>query len=195
MNSLLGAVKEKFPDVQRRDARMVDEPALIATPSVVKDLAGFLKENDIYPFDYCRSVTGLDKVDRFEVVYNLTRMPDPGNSHGFSFERLALVVEIGDRENPETPTLLELWPSVDLQEREVYDLVGVSFAGHPDLRRVLLDEEFVGFPLRKDYPIIGKLEDMESIGAYLDEHQVKTMKEAEGLDFDPVKDVPPNYKR
>ncbi len=195
MNSILDAVGRKFPDVQRRDVRMVNEPALLVDPSNVVDLAGFLKDNDIYSFNYCRSVTGLDKVDRFEVVYNLTRMPLPEEERGFTAETIAVVVVIGNREKPETQTLLDLWPSVDLQEREVYDLVGIVFSGHPDLRRVLLDEDFEGFPLRKDYPLIGKLADMEAIGAYLDEHQIKTMKEAEGLEFDPVKDVPPNYKR
>ena len=195
VEKLLAEVARRFGDVERRDGRMADEPALIVNPSRVVELASFLKNNDILPLNYCRAVTGIDKVDRFEVVYNLAHLPMPGDASGGGFERIAMVVQVNDRTNPLTPSLIGLWPGVDFQEREVFDLLGVRFDGHPDLRRILLSEEFVGHPLRKDYPLMGRWEDMKAIDAYLDENQVRTMKEEAGLVFDPKEDTPPTYKR
>ena len=195
LTSLLDAVRERFPDVERRDARMVDEPALLVTPDRVLELAKFLYGYEKLPMNYCRCVTGTDKVDKYEVVYNLASMHlgDVATSEGF--ERLALVVVIKDRENPVTPSLIDVWRTADFQEREAYDLVGIKFDGHPDLRRILLDEKFIGHPLRKDYPLEGRLEDMRAMCAYLDEDQVRLMKEEAGEEFDPVRDVPPNFRR
>jgi len=195
LNELLKTVGEKFPNVTRLDGRMADEPALLVEPDGVIELASFLRKNDIIEMNYCRCVTGIDKVDRFEVVYNLASLfPDP-EALSEGFDRIALVVVINDRENPVTKSLIELWSTVDFQEREAYDLVGINFDGHPDLRRVLLDEKFIGHPLRKDYPLEGKLEDMQAMDAYLDEDQIRMMKEAAGEEFDPIKDVPPSFKR
>lgn len=193
IESLLAEVKNRFAQVERRDGRLADEPALIVDPSIVHEVASFLKTNEILPLNYCRAVTGIDKVDHFEVVYNLAHLPMP-DADG-KFERVALVVAISDREEPSTPTLIDLWPGVDFQEREVFDLIGIRFDNHPDLRRILLDEAFIGHPLRKDYPLMGRWEDMQAIDAYLDENQVRTMKEKAGLEFDPEKDLPPSYKR
>ena len=100
---LLDAVHEKFPDVERRDARMVDEPALLVTPGRVLELAKFLYGFEKLPMNYCRCVTGTDKVDKFEVVYNLASMHLGKDATSEGFERLALVVVVNDRENPVTP--------------------------------------------------------------------------------------------
>lgn len=89
------------------------------------------------------SVTGVDRLDHFEVVYHLQsiRLNQLG----------VLKVRTYDRDNPEVPSLVPLWPGARLQEREVYDLMGIRFAGHPDLRRIFLWEGFPGYPLRKDW--------------------------------------------
>lgn len=194
ITALLGEIASRFPGVERRDGRLVGEPALLVSPSDALKVASFLKDNTICPFDYCRSVTGTDKVDRFEVTYNLARLPGPGEAPDAGFETLGLIVVISDRENPRVPTLRPVWLGADFQEREVFDLLGIEFDGHPDLRRILLDEAFIGHPLRKDYPLIGRWEDMEAMDAHLDEHQIRTMKEEAGLDFNPD-DVPPSFKR
>jgi NADH-quinone oxidoreductase subunit C len=92
-------------------------------------------------------VTAVDhwkRKPRFEVVY-----------HFFSLEkklRLRVKVPVGEPD-PEVDSLCSLWPSANWYEREVYDMFGIQFAGHPDLRRILMYPEFEGFPLRKDYPI------------------------------------------
>ncbi|HEX9746037.1 MAG TPA: NADH-quinone oxidoreductase subunit C, partial [bacterium] len=134
------------------------------------------------------------KIDRFDVVYSLASLPKPGDSPEHGYRKISLVVQVADRENPVMPSLCKIWPGVEFQEREVYDMIGVVFENHPDLRRILLDEEFIGFPLRKEYPLYGKWEDMQAIRAYLDEQQIKMMKEDAELEFN-SDDVPPNFRR
>ena len=111
VNDLLKAVADKFPDVERRDGLMVDEPALLAKPENVKEVATWLRDNNILPFNLCRTVTGNDKVDRFEVVYNLAHIPAVTGVQHDDIDRLALIVVITDRENPKTPSLIDLWKS------------------------------------------------------------------------------------
>lgn len=93
--------------------------------------------------DYLNNLTAVDYLDYIEVVYHLS-----------SLERnhlLTLKVRCYDREHPEVPSLTALWQGADLQEREVYDLFGVVFTGHPNLKRLLTWEGFQGHPLRKDF--------------------------------------------
>lgn len=98
---------------------------------------------DLTAVDY-RTYPGREDGPRFEVVYHLYSL---GHNH-----RLRLKVPL-DEDDAVVPTAVELWPIADWWEREVWDMFGIRFAGHPDLRRLLLYEEFVGHPLRKDYPI------------------------------------------
>ncbi len=106
-----------------------------------------LAEAKPLPLNYLSCVSGVDWPDRgrIEVVYSLYSMPDPA-------AKVSLRVET-DRElgKASVPSLTSVWPTAEFHEREVYDLFGVRFEGHPDLRRILLDESFVGHPLRKDF--------------------------------------------
>ncbi|MBV8074817.1 MAG: NADH-quinone oxidoreductase subunit C, partial [Planctomycetaceae bacterium] len=84
---------------------------------------------------------------RFEVHYVLVNLD--------TAERL--VVKAGvDEPDPTLPTVVHLWPGANWMEREVFDMFGITFTGHPDLRRILMPEEFTAFPLRKDYPLRGR---------------------------------------
>lgn len=94
-------------------------------------------------FDYMFSLTCVDYPEHMIMVYHLRSM-----KHG---HEMVLKVKIDDRENPEVETLCHIWRTAEYHEREVYDLFGVKFTNHPDLRRILLDEEWEGYPLRKDY--------------------------------------------
>ena len=85
----------------------------------------------------------MDYYDYFEVVYQLTSM-----KHNHS---LVLKTRCYDRINPVVPSVVRLWRGADFQEREVYDLMGISFEGHPNLKRIALWQGFEGHPLRKDY--------------------------------------------
>ncbi len=101
-------------------------------------------------FDFLVDVTAVDYFGRelrFEVVYHLRSMK--------TGSRLRITLQVGEIEDgpaPSVPSVCDLWPSANWAEREVYDMYGIKFTGHPDLRRILMYEEFIGHPLRKDYP-------------------------------------------
>jgi NADH-quinone oxidoreductase subunit C len=93
-------------------------------------------------FERLEMVTAVDRGEHFDVIYWL-------ESRTLS---MAATVRVDvSREEPKVPSAFDLWPGADWQEREVYDLFGIRFTGHPDLRRILLPEDWMGFPLRKDY--------------------------------------------
>jgi len=95
---------------------------------------------------FLKTTPGLDAVDYydyFEVVYHLTSI-----KHNHS---LVVKTRCYDRDNPSVPSVVSLWRGADFQEREIYDLMGISFDGHPNLKRIFLWEGFQGHPLRKDY--------------------------------------------
>jgi NADH-quinone oxidoreductase subunit C len=125
------------------------DETVVVQPSVWKAVHTFLRDD---PATKCEMLTDLTAVDfperdpRFEIV-----------SHVYSLtlgHRLRLKTSVGDQEgeNVRVDSLTSLWGSANWLEREVYDMFGVQFSGHPDLRRILLYPEFVGYPLRKDYP-------------------------------------------
>ena len=103
-------------------------------------------------FDFLCDIAGIDylnypnAMDRFAVVYALTNTR--------TGERLFVKTFVNDPD-PELKSVVELWTGADWMEREVYDMFGIHFPGHPDLRRILLPEEFTSYPLRKDYPLRG----------------------------------------
>ena len=112
-------------------------------PDSLLEVARFLKETPDLDFAFLTSVTGVDYVEHFEIVYHLLSM-----RHNHS---VVLKARRYGRERPEVPSVVEVWKGADLQEREVWDLLGVHFRGHPNMKRILLWEGFEGHPLRRDY--------------------------------------------
>jgi NADH-quinone oxidoreductase subunit C len=99
-------------------------------------------------FDFCSDVTASDwpqRPQRFDVLYMLYSIR----------ERQRIRVKVRAAENEPVPSVTGVWPAANWLEREVYDLFGVAFTGHPDLRRILMPEDWQGFPQRKDYPLEG----------------------------------------
>ena len=115
---------------------------LVVAAETLPELARYLRDQEGY--DYLSMVTSVDWPQYFEVVYYLFGVAQPK-------EALVLKVRLPDKANPVVPSLISVWPGADLQEREVYDMMGVRFDGHPNLRRILLWDGFEGWPLRKDY--------------------------------------------
>jgi NADH-quinone oxidoreductase subunit C len=107
-------------------------------------VAAYLKNTSGLEFDFLALVTAVDYPDYFEVVYQLTSLP-----HNHS---LVVKVRLYDRANPAIASVTGLWRGADLQEREIYDLMGIRFEGHPNLERIVLWEGFAGYPLRKEFP-------------------------------------------
>lgn len=142
----LARLLEALPDaVQETHARFGDATALVAADRIVPVME-LLRDTRGLDFDMLMDETAVDylgETPRFEMVYHLYSL-----KHGHRVRIKARVPE----EPAEIDTLVELWPAANWMEREVWDLYGIRFVGHPDLRRILLYEEFEGHPLRKDYP-------------------------------------------
>ena len=116
---------------------------LSVNPSKLHELAKQLKEDSDTSFDYMFCQTGIDWLENMEVVYHLR-----STSHG---HEVVVRAQIIDRENPTVDSVYDLWKTADFHEREIFDLLGIRFNNHPDLRRIFLDDDWEGYPLRKDY--------------------------------------------
>ncbi|PIQ47334.1 MAG: NADH-quinone oxidoreductase subunit C [Cytophagales bacterium CG12_big_fil_rev_8_21_14_0_65_40_12] len=119
--------------------------AIIMDRQNLIEVMSFLQSDDQLYFDSLSCITGLDngpEENSMEVIYNLYSIPF--NHH------LMVKVEL-ERENPAIDSLTGLWKTADWHEREAYDLFGIHFNNHPDLRRILLPADWEGFPLKKDY--------------------------------------------
>ncbi len=125
------------------------DPWINVDASRITDIAGFLKADPGLDFDILVLVTGVDfpEEQRMEVVYHFLSTT---KAH-----RLTLKASLS-RENPECPSLSGIYPASLWHEREVYDMLGIKFSGHPDMRRILCPEDWEGHPLRKDYEFPGE---------------------------------------
>jgi len=142
LRRLLGAQPEA---VVSTHAYLGDATAVIRASHLVEAMR-FLRDDTAVAFDMLSDVCAVDylpRVPRFEVVYHLYSLK---HNH-----RLRVKVLV-DGTAPSVPSLVALWASANWMEREVFDLYGIRFDGHPDLRRILLYDVFEGYPLRKDYP-------------------------------------------
>ena len=116
---------------------------LSVNPDHLYQLSKQLKEDTDTSFDYMFCQTGIDWLENMEIVYHLR-----STSHG---HEVVVRTQITDRENPIVDSVYDLWKTADFHEREIFDLLGIRFNNHPDLRRIFLDDNWDGFPLRKDY--------------------------------------------
>ena len=139
-------LKGRFGDDVGAPSQLKGDVWLPVKAARLVELCRFLKEEPGLDFDFCEDLTAVDwpKRNVIEVVVHLLSY-----RHKHS---LKLKVE-ADRANPVVPSLQPVWKTADWFEREVYDLFGVTFTGHPDLRRVMLPEDWEGHPLRRDYAI------------------------------------------
>ena len=126
-----------------------DELTVDVAPSNIKDFVEFLKSDQSCKFSTLVDITGVDypeRAKRFDVVYHFLSM--------YQNHRIRLRVSI--REEDMLPSIVNVHPSANWFEREVFDMFGILFTNHPDLRRLLTDYGFRGYPLRKDFPLEGK---------------------------------------
>jgi NADH-quinone oxidoreductase subunit C len=125
------------------------EMTVVCSKKELVSVCRFLRDDPEFRFDTLRDVCGADNAgsgDRFEVIYNLYSIPNKF--------RLRLKVTIGE-DNLHVPTVSGVWPAANWAERETYDMFGIIFDEHPDLRRIYMPEEFEHHPLRKDFPLMG----------------------------------------
>jgi NADH-quinone oxidoreductase subunit C len=138
---LTAFVTEKFPEVKSGANKQF--PEFIAAPNQIHSLCKAFKESPETKMDYLFCETAADRKDGFHMVYHLTSS-ELGHC-------VMLHTVLADKINPEVATVSHVWSAAEFYEREIFDLFGIKFTNHPDLRRIFLDDDWVGYPLRKDY--------------------------------------------
>jgi NADH-quinone oxidoreductase subunit C len=112
-------------------------------PELLLNVLSFLKTTSGLNFDYLNFLTAVDYQTHFEVVYNMVSLD---HNHSINIK-----TRLTDREKPVLPSAVSLWRGADFQERELFDLFGINFTGHPNMKRIFLWDGFQGYPLRKDF--------------------------------------------
>jgi NADH-quinone oxidoreductase subunit C len=147
LQPVIDALSEKYSDeVIHVYQSSGDTYVRVGTDSIV-EICTFLKEE--HHFIYLTDVFGIDRYtseERFEVVYNIVSLRDG--------TRLFVKIRC-EEENPEVDSVAGIWKAADWAEREAYDMFGIRFRNHPDLRRMYMPEDFRYFPLRKEFPLLG----------------------------------------
>ncbi len=155
---IVASLARVLPGVAVESADAVDQPVIIVPREALHAAALALRDTPELNFHFLAEMTAVDfwpKDPRFEVVYHLACVgaadfPRPGMSA--TPRRLRLKVRVGGSD-PLLATVSDVWPNANWYEREVYDLFGIVFEDHPDLRRLLMPEDWEGHPARKDYPV------------------------------------------
>jgi len=148
-DKLLSKLNTHFKDSIESVSEFRNELTLFVKKDDIVKVCQFLRDDEELRFDSLRDVCGADQLtseNRFEVIYNLYSLKNKF--------RLRLKVRI-DENDLHVPTVTGVWQTANFEEREVYDMFGIVFDDHPDLRRIYMPEEFEYHPLRKDFPVMG----------------------------------------
>lgn len=177
LSELAAHIESRMPDAVRSSQIRVGELTLLAERDHIVPLLRFLRDDQQCNFETFIDICGVDypeRSERFEVVYHLLSM------------RMNQRIRVRIRTDEETavPSVVSLWPVANWFEREAFDMYGIQFADHPDLRRILTDYGFEGWPLRKDFPLTGhyevRFDDLEKRVIY---EPVKLAQEYRNFDF------------
>jgi len=149
-NDIAEKIKEKFADQVVEVVEFRDQVSVIVKRDQILSILKFLHDDPLLSLDHLQDLTAVDyskkKEIRFEVVYNLYSI-----RHRHKIRIRAQVPE----NDTKIDSVVPIWSGANWHERECYDMFGITFTGHPDLRRILMPEDWEGFPLRKDYPLKG----------------------------------------
>lgn len=149
------ALKETFGESVLEEVEFRGEQTVVVESGKLLETLKYCKED--LGYDFLIDISSLDheseREKRFEMVYELTTVNDSKHL------RIRSAVD----EDEEVPSAIDLWLSADWHEREAYDMMGIKFSGHPDMRRILMWEGFPYFPLRKDFPLAGKESEMPDV--------------------------------
>jgi NADH-quinone oxidoreductase subunit C len=148
-------IRERYPEAIEEIYEFRGDTWIYVRPEYLLDVCRLLRDDPDLSYLYISDVMGIDwlpkwqageKSKRFEVVYNLYSP--------VTFQRISLKVRVNEGER--VPSVTPIWEGANYPEREVYDLFGIPFEGHPNLKRILMPDDWVGHPLRKDYPLGGE---------------------------------------
>ena len=148
--TVIERLRAALPDAIQKTSEFRSMLSIYVEPGAIVDVAAFLRDDPELSYNFLENLCGVDylgRTPRFEVVYHLLSFK---NHH-----HISLKVGLPEK-NPAVPTLTDLWATANWQERETYDLFGITFTGHPGLQRILMPEDWEGHPLRKDVPLGGE---------------------------------------
>jgi NADH-quinone oxidoreductase subunit C len=151
LEALADAVKAACPNAILDTRLVIGELTLLVDRPRIADVVKFLRDDPVFRFTILIDICGADfpeRAERFEVVYHFLSV----------YENLRIRLKLATDAASTVPSLVSLFPAANWYEREAYDLYGILFEGHPDLRRLLTDYGFRGHPLRKDFPLTGFVE-------------------------------------
>jgi NADH-quinone oxidoreductase subunit C len=154
-NELLNSLGQTFGEKLQHKTEFRGETTYTIAASDVHEIAKFCRDD--LSFDYLLDITSIDNFGqepRFEIVYHLYSMPDAVH--------LRLKLKVSE-EIDALDTVSDIWPTANWHEREIYDMMGIKFNGHPDLRRILMWDGYPFFPLRKDFPLAGLPSEMPDV--------------------------------
>ena len=147
--NVIQTIQKQFPEAVIKEGQNNGQKEITLALSEFVEAMRILHDNSDLPFDLLIDILSIDRTSRkprFDLVYILMSTQD--------FSRLLVRLEADEGE--EVPSVSSIWYSADWAEREVYDLMGITFSGHPDLKRILTWKNFEGHPLCKDFPLEGK---------------------------------------
>jgi NADH-quinone oxidoreductase subunit C len=156
-SALIAQLQARLPGVTLEDVPAIDVPTIVVPRESIVDVCRVLRGPGDFGYTLLSDVTAVDfypKEPRFEVVYHVVRLGPTDTTSGSSLPpaRARLKVRVSGSD-ADVPTISDVHLSANWAEREIYDLFGITFSGHPDLRRILMPDDWEGFPLRKDYPV------------------------------------------
>ena len=154
-------IREAFPDAILDVDTFRGDTRILVKRELIVDICRMLRDDPYLDYNFFSECLGVDYLDtkpnhRFEVVYNLYSLPyeRSGVTYGKNHR---IFIKIGiPEEDPTAPSVVSIYPGASFPEREIFDMFGVKFEGHPDLRRILMSEDWIGHPQRKDYPLGGE---------------------------------------
>lgn len=152
---LSSSLEKRLSEKLQQKTEFRGEKTYTISAQDLRDVAKFCRED--LSFDYLLDITSIDNFGeepRFEIVYHLYSMPNAVH--------LRLKLKLSE-ERGMVDTVSDIWPTANWHEREIYDMMGIKFTGHPDLRRILMWDGYPFFPLRKDFPLAGLPSDMPDV--------------------------------
>lgn len=151
-DATVALLRDRFPDGVVEATEHRGEMTIVVRPDVIVEVCRALRDEKQLAYNYLADITAVDWLEReprYDIVYHLLSLA--------TYAVVRLKVRIGGEEtpDPEIPSVTPVWPGADWFEREIYDLFGIRFSGHPNQTRILMPQDWVGYPLRKDYPLTG----------------------------------------